>query len=58
MLAGALLAYLALGYAVPADRTGKIDLQSATDADFAQLTSNGASNKEPAWYAPGRRGRN
>lgn len=40
--------------AVPADRTGTIDLQKATDLDFAQLTDNGASNKQPKWFRPGR----
>ena len=37
---------------VPADRTGTIDLTKAGDADFVQLTTNGASNKEPAWFLP------
>jgi Tol biopolymer transport system component len=43
--------------AVSAARTGRIDLQSATDADFAQLTTNGDSNKEPAWFRAGRTAR-
>ena len=38
---------------VPADRPREVDLQTASPADFLQLTSNGASNKEPAWYWPG-----
>jgi hypothetical protein len=38
---------------VPADRTGTIDLTKAGEADFVQLTVNGASNKEPAWFLPG-----
>lgn len=37
-------------YAASALRTGTIDLQKATDADFAQLTTNGDSNKQPAWF--------
>ncbi len=37
-------------FAVSADRTGTIDLQTATNADFAQLTTNGDSNKQPAWF--------
>jgi len=40
--------------AVSAERTGVIDLPTATSADFAQLTSNGDSNKEPAWFRSGR----
>jgi len=38
--------------AVPADRDGVLDLDHATDADFATLTTNGCSNKEPAWFLP------
>ncbi len=41
-------------YAVSAERTGTLDLQKATDADVAQLTSNGSSNKQPKWFRPGR----
>ncbi len=37
-------------YAVSADRTGTLNLQTATNAEVAQLTKNGASNKEPAWF--------
>jgi hypothetical protein len=39
---------------VPAERRGTIDLRQAGAADFVQLTTNGASNKEPAWFWPGR----
>lgn len=38
--------------AVPADRSGVIDLTQATPADFSVLTTNGLSNKESAWFAP------
>jgi hypothetical protein len=38
--------------AVSAQRDGTIDLNAATDADFAMLTTNGCSNKEPAWFRP------
>ena len=38
--------------AVPADRDGVLDLDSATEADFVTLTTNGYSNKEPAWFRP------
>jgi Tol biopolymer transport system component len=41
--------------AVSAERTGTLDLATATEADFAQLTTNGDSNKEPAWFRPRRR---
>ena len=37
-------------FAVPADRSRTIDLSTATDADLVQLTTNGASNKEPNWF--------
>jgi len=37
-------------YAVPADAPRTIDLQSAGDADFVQLTTDGNSNKEPCWF--------
>ena len=40
--------------AVAADRPGKVDLKTAGPADFLQLTSTGASNKEPAWFWPKR----
>ena len=40
--------------AVSAKHTGILDLSKATDAEFVQLTTSGASNKEPAWFRPGR----
>lgn len=40
-------------YAVPATREGRIDLTQAGPADLLELTHNGASNKEPAWFQPG-----
>lgn len=36
-------------FAVSAERNGTIDMNKATDADLARLTSTGESNKEPAW---------
>ena len=39
---------------VPADRSGTLDLKTATAADYVELTANGASNKEPAWFWPNR----
>ncbi len=36
--------------AVPADKDGTIDLNTASDADYSKLTTNGASNKESAWF--------
>lgn len=41
-------------YAVTAERDGVIDLDTATEADFAVLTTNGNSNKESAWFRPRR----
>jgi tricorn protease-like protein len=41
-------------YVVSAQRTGTLDLKTAGDADLVQLTTNGASNKEPAWFWPNR----
>jgi Tol biopolymer transport system component len=41
-------------YAVSAQRSGTIDLNKASDDEVAALTSNGASNKEPAWFWPNR----
>ena len=38
--------------AVPAERDGVVDLNSATDTDFLMLTTNGSSNKESAWFRP------
>ncbi len=41
-------------FAVSAEHPRTIDLQSATDADFVQLTTNGNSNKEPNWFSTSR----
>ena len=41
--------------AVVADREGVLNLNDATDADFAMLTTNGFSNKEPAWFRPAQK---
>ncbi len=41
-------------YAVSAERAGALDLNTAPATEFAQLTTNGASNKEPAWFGPSR----
>ena len=38
--------------AVPATREGVLDLTTATAAEFSQLTTNGCSNKESAWFRP------
>jgi Tol biopolymer transport system component len=38
--------------AVSAKRHGVLDLNSATDSDYAMLTTNGLSNKESAWFMP------
>ncbi|MGA2867030.1 MAG: hypothetical protein ABSF95_21350 [Verrucomicrobiota bacterium] len=38
--------------AVSAQRSGLLDLGAASEADFFMLTTNGASNKEPAWFRP------
>jgi Tol biopolymer transport system component len=38
--------------AVPADREGVLDLNHPTETDFFMLTTNGCSNKEPAWFRP------
>ncbi len=40
--------------AVPAERDGIVDLNHARAADFVMLTTNGFSNKEPAWFLPPR----
>ena len=37
---------------VSAERAGIIDLNRATAAEFSMLTTNGLSNKEPAWFLP------
>ena len=36
-------------FAVSAEKPGIIDLNTAGEAEVAQITGNGASNKEPAW---------
>ena len=41
--------------AVSAERDGVLDLNAAAEADFTMLTTNGFSNKEPAWIGPVRR---
>ena len=33
-----------------ADQKGKVDLDAADEASFVMLTTNGLSNKEPAWF--------
>ncbi|HUS37027.1 MAG TPA: hypothetical protein VM680_16905 [Verrucomicrobiae bacterium] len=38
--------------AVSAKHHGVLDLNSATDSDYAMLTTNGLSNKESAWFMP------
>ena len=38
--------------AVSAEREGVVDLNAAGDADFQMLTTDGFSNKEPAWFLP------
>src|SRR5262245_59738413 len=39
-------------YAVSAEHVGSLDLSKTSETDVAQLTVNGASNKEPAWFWP------
>ena len=39
---------------VSADRPGILDLEAAGDRDLLMLTTNGLSNKEPAWFRPPR----
>ena len=39
---------------VKADRAANLRLDEATEADFFLLTTNGFSNKEPAWFRPHR----
>ena len=41
--------------AVSAERNGEVNLQTATEAEFVNLTTNGLSNKESAWFRPGRK---
>jgi Tol biopolymer transport system component len=36
-------------FVVSADKSGILDLQTATGSDVVQITSDGASNKEPDW---------
>lgn len=38
--------------AVAAERSGVVDLNRATEAEFQMLTTNGLSNKESAWFKP------
>jgi Tol biopolymer transport system component len=38
----------------PADRQGSLDLNSPSETDFLMVTTNGCSNKEPAWFRAGR----
>ena len=38
--------------AVSAEREGVVDLNHAADTDFLTLTTDGASNKESAWFLP------
>lgn len=35
---------------VPADRQGTLDLNDPSETDFLMLTTDGRSNKEPAWF--------
>lgn len=41
-------------FAVSTDHTGDFDINKASNADLMQLTTNGSSNKEPAWFWPNR----
>jgi hypothetical protein len=43
---------------VPAQGDGVLDLSGATETDFTMVTTNGCSNKEPAWFWPNRRAHN
>lgn len=43
--------------AVSAERNGELDLEQAKDSDFANLTTNGCSNKESAWFKPSGKAR-
>ena len=40
--------------AAKVDRAASLRLAEATEADFCLLTTNGLSNKEPAWFRPHR----
>ncbi|HEX4000132.1 MAG TPA: hypothetical protein VHX65_16380 [Pirellulales bacterium] len=44
-------------FAVPAEHVGILDLDKATPAELVQLTSDGASNKEPMWFTTKARGK-
>jgi hypothetical protein len=39
-------------WAVPADREGSLNLNNPAETDCFRLTTNGCSNKEPAWFLP------
>ena len=39
----------------PADRQGSLDLNDPSEKDFLMVTTNGRSNKEPAWFRARRR---
>ena len=41
--------------AVSAERAGVLDLNTADEGQFATLTTNGASNKESAWFRAGKK---
>ena len=41
--------------AVSAERNGVLNLNAADESQFTILTTNGASNKEPAWFKAGRK---
>jgi hypothetical protein len=48
-----LVGVVALGWnlcVVSTEPNGLLDLSRATEADFFMVTSNGCSNKEPAWF--------
>jgi len=40
--------------AVKVDRAANLNLEDAAESDFCMLTTNGFSNKEPAWFRPRR----
>jgi hypothetical protein len=40
--------------AVSAERPGELDLNNPAETGFSMLTTNGCSNKEPAWFRPRR----
>jgi len=40
--------------AVSAEREETLDLSACSQADFCMLTTNGFSNKEPAWFKPAK----